>query len=149
MASYLTLMSDGIGLLIAALYTLAGQAHFTTYLTPGLAEHVDEMTHNCHAAFWFLGIDYVSVCLLTSHSLPLGQRPLIMWTMQLKQLFGAFDLIAAALLSQQKTRRAGLLMSVVGFSGGLYGQLYSGEDVSQVATMSGVAVLGFVLARVR
>ena len=37
-------------------------------------------------------------------------------------------------------------MAVVGFSGGLYGQTFAGEDISQVAVMLGIAVLGLVVA---
>jgi hypothetical protein len=36
-------------------------------------------------------------------------------------------------------------MTVVGFSGGLYGQVYTGGDVGQVASFLGLALLGSVL----
>jgi hypothetical protein len=66
--------------------------------------------------------------------------------MQLKKTFGAFDLVAAGLLFRRSTRRAGLVLAVVGFSGGLYGQLYSGSEVGQVGAMLGMAVAGLVCA---
>ena len=54
-------LSDGIGLLIATLYTLAGQAHFTDRLTPGLAANVEKMTPNSYVAFSGLGMEYAPV----------------------------------------------------------------------------------------
>jgi hypothetical protein len=57
-------ISDAIGLGIAGLYTLAGQAHFTARITPGLAANIEQMTPNTHRAFSFLGIDYITVCFL-------------------------------------------------------------------------------------
>lgn len=54
-------ISDAIGLAIAGLYSLAGQAHFTARITPGLAESIEKMTPNSHRAFWFLGIEYLTV----------------------------------------------------------------------------------------
>ena len=57
----MTIISDVSGLLIAVLYTFAGQAHFTRQFTPELAQHVETMTRSSYAAFWFLGLDYLSV----------------------------------------------------------------------------------------
>jgi len=51
-----------IGILIAVLYTLAGQAHFTDRFTPGLAAQIDEMTPRSHRAFSFLKLSYSQVC---------------------------------------------------------------------------------------
>jgi hypothetical protein len=57
----MSLISDAAGMLIAVLYTLAGQAHFTDRLTPGLAANVEHMTRNSYAAFRFLGMSYPTV----------------------------------------------------------------------------------------
>ncbi|KAK3704251.1 hypothetical protein LTR37_013925 [Vermiconidia calcicola] len=116
-------ISNAIALLISILYSLAGQAHFTSHLTPGLAANIEAMTPNSHAAFHFLGLEYTTI----------------------KRLFGAFDLAAAALLVSRTTRTAGLCSAVVGFSGGLYGQLHAGDDVGQVGTLLLLAVVGLVL----
>ena len=56
-----SLISDAAGVLIAMLYTLAGQAHFTDRITPDLASKIEAMTRNSYAAFWFLNLDYLSV----------------------------------------------------------------------------------------
>lgn len=56
-------LSDVVGIFIAALYTLAGQAHFTNRITPGLAANIETMTPNSHRAFWFLGLEYLTVCI--------------------------------------------------------------------------------------
>lgn len=61
MSSYSHIAGNGIGLLLASLYTVAGQAHFTDRLTPGLAQNINEMTHNTHKAFWFLGLNFQNV----------------------------------------------------------------------------------------
>lgn len=119
-----TTISDAAGLVIAALYTFAGQAHFTSRLTPGLAAQVEQMTPNSHKAFWFLHLNYIT----------------------LKRVFGAFDLIAAALLWRKSTRKAGLVMAIVGFSGGAYGQWFSGGDLGQVAAFLGLAVVAYLTA---
>ena len=120
--SLVRIISDSAGLLIAILYTVAGQAHFTYCLTPGLAAQIEEMTLNSYKAFWFFYLDY-------SH---------------LKMIFGAFDLIAAVLLWRKTTRRQGLAMAVVGFTGGLYGQWFSGSDVVQVSVLLSLALLGYL-----
>ncbi|KAK4508094.1 hypothetical protein PRZ48_001832 [Zasmidium cellare] len=114
---------NGIGILLAGLYTVAGQAHFTDRLTPGLHQNIDEMTHNSHRAFWFLGLGFEN----------------------LKMVFGAFDLLGAAYLWRAKTRRTGLLIAVIGFTGGLYGQIYNNDDLSQVGLFLGLAVAGSLL----
>jgi hypothetical protein len=64
---------------------------------------------------------------------------------QAKQVYGAFDLVGAALLYRSATRRAGLNMAIVGFSMGLYAQVMSGGDVTQVGLFSVLAVLGRLL----
>lgn len=69
----------------------------------------------------------------------------LMCCLKLKYLFGAFDLIAAALLWRKRTRRVGLGLAAIGFSGGLYGQMYNGDDFAQVATFLGLSIAGFVL----
>lgn len=51
-------VGHAIGLSIAVLYTLAGQAHFTDRFTPGLAANVEKMTPRSHQAFWFLNLSY-------------------------------------------------------------------------------------------
>jgi hypothetical protein len=56
-----------IGLGIAILYTLAGQAHFTDKLTPGLAATIDEMTPRSFKVLPTYGLSYDAVCTL-SHS---------------------------------------------------------------------------------
>ncbi|KAF2172246.1 hypothetical protein M409DRAFT_17483 [Zasmidium cellare ATCC 36951] len=114
---------NGIGLVLAGLYTVAGQAHFTNRLTPGLAANINEMTHNTHKAFWFLGLGFEN----------------------LKMVLGGFDLLGAAYLWRAETRRTGLLIAVVGFSGGLYGQIYNQDDLSQVGLFLGLAVAGYYL----
>lgn len=58
-------------------------------------------------------------------------------------VLGAFDLIGAAYLWRAKTRRTGLLIAVVGFGGGLYGQIYNKEDLSQVGLFLGLALAGW------
>lgn len=63
-----------------------------------------------------------------------------------KYLFGVFDLIAAGLLWRKRTRKLGLGLAVIGFSGGLYGQLYNGDEVTQVATFLGLSIAGLVLS---
>lgn len=123
MSSYTSTLSDIAGLTIATLYTLAGQAHFTSKLTPGLAANIDVMTPNSYNAFGF-GTDY--------HTF--------------KQVLGACDLLAAVLLWRKKTRKAGLVAAVVGFSGGLYGQWYSGGDLGQVGGLLCLAIVGLLLA---
>ena len=65
---------------------------------------------------------------------------------QLKQCFGVFDLLAAALLFRRSTRKAGLWMAVAGFSGGLYGQIYTGGDIAQVGSFLALACIGVILA---
>ncbi|KAH8651417.1 hypothetical protein BX600DRAFT_473528 [Xylariales sp. PMI_506] len=116
-------IGDAIAVGIAVLYTLAGQAHFTARFTPDLARNIEQMTPNSHRAFWFIG----------------ASDPAI------KCAFGAFDLIAAALLWRKKTRKTGLAMAVIGFSGGLYGQLFNDDDITQVATFLGLSLAGFLL----
>ncbi len=118
-----TIISNTIALLIFILYIMAGQAHFISRLTPGLAANIEAMTPNSHAAFHFLKLDYTTI----------------------KRLFGAFDLAAAALLVSRTTRTAGLCLAVLGFSGGLYGQLYAGDDIGQVGALLFLAVVGLVL----
>jgi hypothetical protein len=54
-------ISDAIGLGIAALYTIAGTAHFTDRFTPNLAQQIEAMTQNSAEAFWFLGLSYIRV----------------------------------------------------------------------------------------
>jgi hypothetical protein len=68
---YITHISTALALTIATLYTLAGQAHFTSSLTPSLAANIEEMTRNSFAAFSFLGLDYptVSSLFMTSHGI--------------------------------------------------------------------------------
>lgn len=61
MPSVRGLVSNTAAILIAVLYSLAGQAHFTDRFTSDLAEQVDKMTPNAHAAFWFLGLEYTQV----------------------------------------------------------------------------------------
>lgn len=61
MANLFRATGHAIALCIALLYILAGQAHFTSRLTPGLAAHVDEMTPRSHQAFWFLNLSYTQV----------------------------------------------------------------------------------------
>lgn len=61
---------------------------------------------------------------------------------QLKTVLGAFDLLGAAYLWRAKTRRTGLVVAVIGFSGGLYGQLYNKDDLSQVGLFLGLALAG-------
>lgn len=118
------LFSNAIALSIAVLYTLAGQAHFTSRFTPGLAANVDKLTPNSHKALSF-----------------------IPWTYpQCKAILGAFDFVAAVCLVRRKTRNFGLLLAVLGFGGGVYGQWYCGEDLGQVGAMFGFALLGFVTA---
>lgn len=123
MPSYQTLLSDGIGFLIAALYTLAGQAHFTSQFTPDLAASIEEMTPNSLRGFG-LGLEYLPF----------------------KYTLGAFDLLGALLLWRKRTRRAGFITAIFGFAGGLYGQYYSCGDLSQVGGLLGLAVLGLLLA---
>lgn len=53
--------------------------------------------------------------------------------------------MAAALLWRKKTRKAGLVMAVVGFSGGLYGQLFNNDDVAQVSLFLGLSIAGLIL----
>jgi hypothetical protein len=150
-----TLLSDAAGLLIAALYTVAGQAHFTDRFTPGLASHIETMTRNSYAAFWFLSLDYLSVshtlilypCQVGSKAARSHNRKGVRLTVsKLKRTFGAFDLIAAVLLWRRQTRKFGLVAAIVGFSGGIYGQLYSGGDIGQVSAMLGLALLGLLFA---
>lgn len=57
-------------------------------------------------------------------------------------VLGAFDLIGAAYLWRAKTRPRGLLIAVVGFSGGLYGQIYNKDDLSQVGLFLALALFG-------
>jgi hypothetical protein len=64
---------------------------------------------------------------------------------QAKQLFGFFDLVAAALLFRTSTRKAGLRMAAVGFAGGLYGQWYTDGEIGQVGAFFALACLGVVL----
>lgn len=64
MASIQSYISDAIGLFIAVLYTIAGQAHYTSRFTPGMAATVDSMTPNTHRSLWFLGLDYETVSIL-------------------------------------------------------------------------------------
>lgn len=123
MTSYTSTLSDAAGLLIATLYTIAGQAHFTSKLTPGMAAQIDTMTPNCHEAFGF-GTDYQTF----------------------KYVLGACDLLGAALLLRKKTRQAGFVAAVIGFSGGLYGQIHAGGDIGQVSGLLGLAVVGFLLS---
>jgi hypothetical protein len=54
-------VGNALGFGIAILYTLAGQAHFTDRLTPGLAANIEEMTPRSHRAFWFLNLSYLQV----------------------------------------------------------------------------------------
>ncbi|KAK4555132.1 hypothetical protein LTR86_007898 [Recurvomyces mirabilis] len=122
MASRLNHLGDAIGLLIAGLYTVAGQAHFTDRLTPDLASNIETMTQNTYVAFGGLGMNYAPF----------------------KQFLGAFDLAAAMLLLRKSTRRTGLLTAVVGFGGGLYGQISTGKDITQVAAFLGLAVVGLL-----
>jgi hypothetical protein len=61
MSDYLSLAGNVVGVILAALYTYAGQAHMTNRLTPEFAKQVDVMTHNSYRAFWFLGLDYHTV----------------------------------------------------------------------------------------
>lgn len=56
-----------LGFGIAVLYTIAGQAHFTSRFTPGMAATVEEMTPRSHEAFWFLRLSYEHVSVLFSN----------------------------------------------------------------------------------
>jgi hypothetical protein len=58
-------LSNIIALCIATLYIIAGQAHFTDRLTPGMAANINEMTPNSHRAFGFLGLDYEVVSIIS------------------------------------------------------------------------------------
>ena len=60
-------------------------------------------------------------------------------------VFGAFDLLGAAYLWRAKTRRTGLLIAVIGFTGGLYGQIYNNDDLGQVGLFLGLTVAGSLL----
>lgn len=62
--------------------------------------------------------------------------------LQLKQVLGACDLVPAGLLLNKSTRRWGLLASVLGFGGGVYGQYASGQDVGLVLALWSLAVSG-------
>ena len=61
MAPITTLISDGASLVIATLYTIAGQAHFTDRITPSFAAHVEEMTQNSQSAINIFEMDYLTV----------------------------------------------------------------------------------------
>jgi hypothetical protein len=61
---------------------------------------------------------------------------------QIKKVFGAFDLLGSFLLLVPSTRRAGLCTAVVGFGSGLYGQVYNAQPIGQVAGLLGLAVFG-------
>ncbi|WPH02730.1 Hypothetical protein R9X50_00559800 [Acrodontium crateriforme] len=123
MASYKPIIGHTIGLVFAALYTVAGQAHFTDRFTPELASNVELMTQNSHSAFWILGLEY---------------RSLI-------HLFGVVDIITAVLLWRSSTRSMGLVLAVFACAIGLYGQLYTGNDASQVLVLLAVAAVGVTL----
>jgi hypothetical protein len=58
------ILGNAIGLGIAVLYTLAGQAHLTNKFTPGLAANIEEMTPRSHQAFWFLNLSYPHVSVI-------------------------------------------------------------------------------------
>lgn len=117
---FLSSISDVVGITIAILYTIAGQAHFTDRITSGMAAQIEAMTPNSHKALWFFHLSYT----------------------QIKTLFGAFDLIAAAMLWRKTPRKTGLAMAVVGFTGGLYVQWYSEEDLGQVGAFLTLEMLG-------
>jgi hypothetical protein len=57
---------------------------------------------------------------------------------------GALDLIAAALVFGTSTRKAGLRLAIVGFSGGLYGQWYTGGELGEVGALLGLAIVGLL-----
>lgn len=65
---------------------------------------------------------------------------------QFKIVFGGLDLLAAAMLWRKQTRRIGLMLAVVGFSGGLYGQIYGGGDLTQVMGLLVVSILGLLMS---
>ena len=55
MPSYATIISNGTGLLIATVYTLAGQARFTSRLASALAANTEEKITDSYAALGGLG----------------------------------------------------------------------------------------------
>ena len=61
-------------------------------------------------------------------------------------MFGLFDFITAMRLFRADTRKLGLRIAVVGFSGGLYGQWYTGGEMGQVGAMLCLAVVGAALS---
>ena len=65
MSSVNGFISDAASILIAALYTVAGQAHFTDQLTPGFAADLEVMTRNSYRALNVFDLQYekVSVCM--------------------------------------------------------------------------------------
>ena len=69
-----------------------------------------------------------------------------MCPVKLKYLFGAFDVISAGLLWRKRTHKLGLGLAVIGFPGVLYGQLYNGDGVAQVATFLGLSIAELVLS---
>lgn len=122
------LVSDGTAYTIAALYTLAGQAHFTDRFTPGLAEDIEIMTRHSHAAFWFLHLEYATVSRPSAYR---GQRAVSADAAVVRSFRprrGGFVVTAA--YEESRIRHC---YSIVGFSGRLYGQLYDGQDVTQVS----------------
>ena len=56
-------VGDAIGLLIAALYTASGQAHFTFRYTPGLAGEIEHMTRSCYEGGFNVGLEFATVSL--------------------------------------------------------------------------------------
>ena len=59
---------DALAIIICSLYIIAGQAHFTNSLTPGLAAQIETATWETYDAFT-LGLPYDQV----GYSLPFGQ----------------------------------------------------------------------------
>ena len=102
----------------------AGQAHFTSRLTPSLAALVEGMTSNTHRAFWFLHLIFA----------------------QLKHTLGVLDLVAAALLWRKTTRKIRLAVAIVGFGGGSNDEWFSGKDLEQVGAFLGLAALEYLAA---
>lgn len=72
----------------------------------------------------FLGWSTLKYDLVSLPFLPRLERNLLtLGWFQIKKVFGAFDLISAALLCLSSTRKLGLTLAVIGFAGGLYGEL--------------------------
>lgn len=112
-----------IALMLACLWTVASQAHFTDRLTPDIAAGVHRSTTTLHEAFWFLSLSVNQVS-NKQQMFKYSNCDLFRLTEQIEHLFGSLGMLTALFLWIPRTRTLGLLMAIlVTLAGRVYPQV--------------------------